>query len=50
MNNLLITIIYIYIEFDYADLDKEAGTYNRQYIKYIVYLSRHACAYHLSLK
>ena len=50
MNNLLITIIYIYIEFDYADLDKEAGTNKRQYIKYIVYLSRHARAYHLALK
>ena len=50
MNNLLITIIYTYSEFDYAVLDQEAGTNNRQYIKYIAYSSRHACTDQLAVK
>ena len=50
MNNLLITIIYTYIEFDYADLGQEAGTNNRQYIKYIANSSRHPYTYHLAVK
>ena len=50
MNNLLITIIYTYIEFDYADLDQEAGTNNRQYVNYIAHSCKHACTDHLAVK